>query len=108
MSRLELRQEESGPRYYLQGQGIHAGDLLELRVYDGPAAETAREKWIRGRYEWSYARADRPTFHTDLGCWQPVTEWDRKNNDVQAATVDVVIPIPPWAELRWPVRRSAP
>lgn len=32
---LELRQEAEGPRYYLAGEGNHAGALLEMQLDDG-------------------------------------------------------------------------
>ena len=32
-------------RHYLDGQPVHCGDLLELRLDDG--------SWATGRYEWS-------------------------------------------------------
>jgi len=48
---LELRREAGGLRYYLDGRGIHAGDLLERRRDNGA--------WEAVRFEWNY-RADDP------------------------------------------------
>lgn len=48
---LELRDEESGLRHYLEGRPLHAGDLVSVF--------TKEHGWCDGRYEWSY-REDSP------------------------------------------------
>lgn len=40
-----FRSGSPGERYYLDGQGVHAGDLLEMRLDDGA--------WTHVRYEWN-------------------------------------------------------
>ena len=42
---LTLRFGSPGERYTLNGQGVHAGDLLEMRLDDGA--------WTHVRYEWN-------------------------------------------------------
>ncbi len=54
---LELRFEEAGYRHYLQGQPVHAGDLVELF--------TEKTGWISGRYEWSYQPEELPSVFYD-------------------------------------------
>jgi len=54
---LELRTEAGGLRYYLQGNPIHAGELLELLLDDG--------SWALGRYEWNYRKEEWPWFYVD-------------------------------------------
>jgi hypothetical protein len=49
---IQLRQESSGPRFYVGDEGIHAGDAVVLDLgYDGHP--------VTFRYEWSYY-LDRP------------------------------------------------
>ncbi|TWU59622.1 hypothetical protein [Crateriforma conspicua] len=48
---LELRDEESGLRYYLEGQPLHAGDLVSVFTKHG---------WEDARYEWNYNEGSRP------------------------------------------------
>ena len=45
LDQLELRREPGGFRHYLDGQPIHAGDLLEMQTDDG--------SWVLIRYEWN-------------------------------------------------------
>jgi len=45
---LELRQETGGPRYYLDGKPLHAGDVLQFRRADGD--------WQAARYEYTWRR----------------------------------------------------
>ncbi len=54
---LELRKEPSGLRYYLAGEPVHAGDLLEILLDDG--------SWALGRYEWNYQNGQWPWFYVD-------------------------------------------
>lgn len=48
---LELRDEESGLRHYLEGKPLHAGDLVSVFTKRG---------WEEARYEWNYSEASRP------------------------------------------------
>jgi hypothetical protein len=48
-----------GRRHFLDGRPVHAGATLELLMPD--------EQWLRGRYEWSYAGGEPPTFYIVLG-----------------------------------------
>lgn len=55
--RLELRSEGmDGWRYYLSGEGIRAGDLLEMQAHGGA--------WKVVRYEWNYLPDTKPTLFT--------------------------------------------
>lgn len=70
MGRLQLRQEPSGPRHYLDGEPVHAGQVLELALFEGVAVTAAGDAdpvWLRGRYEWSYQPGDLPRFFLELG-----------------------------------------
>ena len=60
--RLELRQEPSGLRHYLDGRAVHAGDVLEIR--EGAA-------WLLARYEWSFRAGDPPRLCLDAGELRP-------------------------------------
>ena len=42
---MELNEEEGGPRYYVNGVPMHAGDGLEVKIGG---------KWIAGHYEYSW------------------------------------------------------
>jgi hypothetical protein len=42
-----------GLRYYLAGEGVHVGDLLELKLDD--------RSWALGRYEWNCRPENRPS-----------------------------------------------
>jgi hypothetical protein len=56
-TRLVLGDDGGGPRYFLDGQPVHAGTLLELLEPDGT--------WMLGRYEWSRRRGECPRFCYD-------------------------------------------
>ena len=74
-----LGESEGGPRFYLDGQSMHAGDGIHLLTVSG---------WLPGRYEyhWSQGEDLRPFFHfTIAGVYQEVS-----------------IRIPPHARLAWP------
>lgn len=53
---LELRDEESGLRHYLEGRPLHAGDLVDVFTKHG---------WEQGRYEWSYNESNPPSVWFD-------------------------------------------
>lgn len=55
MGVLEVRREQGGLRNYVDGEEVHAGDVLEMLVADGT--------WIAGRYEWTYREDERPAFY---------------------------------------------
>ena len=48
---LDLQQEGDGYRYYVDGQKLHPGDILELQI---------GSDWIVGRYEWCFKPDVRP------------------------------------------------
>jgi len=56
MSRLELQHESGGRRHYLNGEPVHAGEILEM-YRDG--------KWITGRYEWTFREDELPVFYVN-------------------------------------------
>jgi hypothetical protein len=95
---LELRQEASGPRHYLDDRPIHAGETLEVRVARGvcrhdftTVADEARAGvWLRGRYEWSFTPGTPPRFYIELG--------DTHGDCAGLADSS----LPPDAILRWP------
>jgi hypothetical protein len=58
--RLELCNEGmDGWRYYLSGEGIRAGDLLEMQAHSGA--------WTVVRFEWNYCPDTKPTLFTREG-----------------------------------------
>lgn len=75
---LELREDEGGPRYYLEGEPVHAGESLELRLrtVDGWT-------WAPVRFETANRK---PRAILDLG--------------ETLADADFVLPV--GAVLRWP------
>lgn len=66
MGPLELRQESSGLRYYLDGRPVHAGTFLELRLYPDAVVNdhhvAVGPSWLIGRYEWNCRPGTRPIF----------------------------------------------
>ena len=53
---LELRDEASGLRYYLEGKPLHAGDLISVFTEHG---------WQEGRYEWNNREDSTPSVWFD-------------------------------------------
>ncbi|HEU5219297.1 MAG TPA: hypothetical protein VFU23_11590 [Gemmatimonadales bacterium] len=76
---LELRTEPSGPRHYLNGKPVRAGQGLFLLL--------APDVWVPGRYEWTFRRKDRPRLYLELG---------------GHAGQEVELRLPEEALLRWP------
>jgi hypothetical protein len=73
---LTFQWRSPGLRYYLDGEGIHAGDMLEMQLDDGA--------WKRARYEYT---------------WNPVTQ------TLEAFlhfSEERCIPLPIQARFRWP------
>lgn len=103
---LEVRMEPGGWRFYLDGHAVHAGDVLELRVYTEPFEGQGEEKWIRGRYEWSYAEGQQPTFHVHQGWASRVSRRDHEEEGREPANYQARMGIPPFARLRWPPQRT--
>ena len=94
---LNLRQEPSGPRHYLDGRAVHAGDTLELAVFEGVTVCAQGDPdpvWLRGRYEWSYQAGDAPRFYLELG--------DGKALGAGACVGLAEFKLPEAAVLRWP------
>ena len=56
---LELRREPDGLRYYLNGEGIHAGTMMVMILPDGSSQ--------RVRYEWSCEEGTLPLLFTPDG-----------------------------------------
>ncbi len=73
MAKLSLKWQEDGPRYFLDGKPVHAGDLLDARTNDG--AWTA----VRFEYHW-----DRMANMTEPYLILP--DHDRENRYVPAET----------------------
>lgn len=46
-------------RYYLSGEGIRAGDLLEMKTHGGA--------WTLVRYEWNYRPDTKPRLYRNEG-----------------------------------------
>jgi len=61
---LELVQESSGPRHYLDGRPVHAGDVLQLAIGDF----AGRLLFVRVRYEWSFRADKEPVFYLPIAC----------------------------------------
>ena len=97
MDRLRLQQEPGGPRHYLDGRGIHAGDRLELAVAEGVtrcAHGDPDPVWLVGRYEWRFQPGDAPRFFLELG--------DGKALGLGKCTGLAEFKLPETALLRWP------
>jgi hypothetical protein len=73
--KLELKDEgRDGLRHYLNGEPVHAGELLEAQLDDGA--------WILGRYEWSFSKDEPPHLHVTGGSLALVTmlvRWPERN-----------------------------
>jgi len=52
--RLVLLEDAGGPRYFLDGRAVHAGDLLEVLLHSG--------EFFQVRFEWSGRYGVRPSF----------------------------------------------
>lgn len=92
MGKLQLMQESGGPRHYLDGHGVHAGQCLELALGAGVAQPYSDSDpvWLKGRYEWSFHRGEAPTFYFELG--------DGRGESIGLAKLE----LPEAAILRWP------
>lgn len=94
---LREEQEASGPRHYLDGRPVHAGETLEIRFAAAAKARLvdtndAQEGiWLRGRYEWNFQPGSRPVFYLELG-----------NAEGGGCAALAEFRIPPPAILRWP------
>lgn len=103
-SRLELRQEVSGMRYYVEGRGVHAGDILELRLFT--EGVDGAPKWVSGRYEWNYQSGKMPTFHIFVGWYQTVTKREYEEDGREPSPAQAVLSLWDGAVLRWPEREA--
>ncbi len=56
--RLELREDNGGLRYFLDGRPVHAGNLLEMLLRAG--------EWLAVRFEWP-VEDELPTLQLGLG-----------------------------------------
>lgn len=91
MGKLEVRDEAaSGLRHYLAGRPVHAGDALELLL--------PGERWIAGRYEWTFTADRQPMFYFPAG-----GAWEQAGRDAVAPVVSASLPA--GAVLRWPEDR---
>lgn len=103
---LVFRDGDEGVRHYLDERGVHADDILELRLFDEGTTETAKEKWVSGRYEWTGRREDAPSFFVFVGWWSTASEADIKSGDRAPAAAQAVLRLSGGSVLRWPeVRR---
>lgn len=84
---LVLSTDAGGWRHFLDGQPVHAGSQLELRLAD--------DLWVPVRYEWSWVRARPPRAYLSLGGRgeRIGPEW---------APDPISFALPARAELRWP------
>lgn len=63
MGRLVEQSEGiSGYRHYLDGEPVHAGEILEMY---------RNGQWTAGRYEWNYKAGSKPAFYLsqDRAVW---------------------------------------
>ncbi len=89
--RLILRRDAGGLRHFLDGNAVHAGEFLELRLPKGV--------WVLIRYEWNW-QSELP--HGVMLLGGPAEE-----ANCPSLLPDVVFQIPGNAELRWPERRRS-
>jgi hypothetical protein len=96
---LRLVGEPSGPRHYLDGRPVHAGETLELAIAAAATGnpDPAWPLWLRGRYEWSFHAGERPTFYLELG--------DGKAESGECVGL-AEFKLPEAAVLRWPSERA--
>lgn len=94
--RLDLADDAGGPRHFLNGLAVHAGEALELLGGDG--------RWIAGRYEYeSVGDYLQPYFYFELPCGRGAPYWaSQRPRSVTSA--EARIELPPDAVLRWPQR----
>ena len=79
---LLLGQGSGGPRHFLDGEPVHAGEILLLLTVDG---------WLGVRYEWSFDVNSEPTAYMALpGAFE---------------TTQIPFRIPADARLAWPKKR---
>ncbi len=79
-------------RHYLMGEPLHCGEAVDIRLADGT--------WLSGRFEIERGRD---------GAIYPRFFWGvRLLGDSPSTWWDAWIPIPEYAELRWPVESRAP
>lgn len=82
--RLAIGDDHEGTlRHFLHGRPLSVGDTVEL--YTNRA-----NGWIRGRYEWSGRRDDRPRLAINI--WNPHGERDADGLPPWAGEIDAAIP----------------
>ena len=87
---LELKSENGGSRYHLDGKEILPGALLEVKL--------PRLGWILGYFSWSGRPTDPPCLRIMVaGDWMDQKAGARTNMDRFTATLS----LPPGALLRW-------
>lgn len=60
MSRLEERDGDEGFRHYLDGRGVHCGEVVEVRLHG--------DRWCPARFELEHRHGERtPVFFVALG-----------------------------------------
>lgn len=89
---LVLARTNGGPRHFLAGQPVHAGEPLELQLDGGT--------WLPVTYEWSW-QPDRPPTGTIALAGPPGAA--RAGVEPPVARLD----LPPSAVLRWPDRDAS-
>lgn len=87
--RLELGEDGGGPRYFLDGDPVHAGTALELRL--------SGDRWVRGRFEVRWGLGTPPPALFYLRLWNA-----HENEDDFCGAAQVSFELPPDAILRWP------
>lgn len=88
--RLELVVEDDLVRFRLDGTWVLVGDVLEL--YTNTA-----NGWVRGRFEWSGEREERPRLALNL--WDPTGPRDEEGLPPYVGALEA--PLPEGAVLRW-------
>jgi hypothetical protein len=66
--RLELRNEGTGLRHYLDGEPVNCGDPLQVRTRDG--------SWTTGRYIWNARERELPKLHSAEGICDLIADAD--------------------------------
>src|SRR5689334_19733267 len=83
--RIELREDGSRARHYLDGRPLRPGDRIEILL--------AGNRWLRGRYEWNGNLARWPAVRVELG-----GPWE---GDEQTRSRAAVLALHPDATARW-------
>jgi hypothetical protein len=93
---LDLADDAGGPRHFLQGRALDAGDAIELLTAEG--------RWIFGHYDnQRFGDYLDPLFHFDLACAGAAPDWAAPRC-LAVSLAHTRVSLPPDATLRWPPR----